>query len=117
MRLFIPSGPDALPTLRVFNTSVTSDGMIIIESNEFSLCITNPIGKVLSVSFNFDWFAKKEFNKFAFPFSSKNSVSVLSSKRGGIEVVEQGEMRVFKVFHQSREVKAPELILSERQSR
>ena len=95
---------------------MTSDGLILIELNEYSPFLTPSFGSKCTASSSDDCETKNEFNKFAFSISSTTIVSLIVSYSGGMKLEEEGEIKPFRVFHQSRDEKDPERNLSDRES-
>ena len=96
--------------------SLTSNGLILIELNEYSPFLIPSFGTKCRASSSDDCETKNEFNKFAFSISPTTIVSLIVSYSGGMELEEEGEMKPFRVFHQSRDEKDPERNLSDRES-
>ena len=96
--------------------SLTLDWLILIELNKYSPFLIPSFGSKCTASSSDDCETKNEFNKFAFSISSTTIVSLIVSYSGGMELEEEGEIKPFRVFHQSCDEKDQEHNLSDRES-
>ena len=78
--------------------SMTSNGLILIELNEYSPFLIPSFGSKCTASSSDDCETKNEFNKFAFSISSTTIVSLIMSYSSGMELEEEGEIKTFQSF-------------------